>query len=122
MPKAGWCAACGANVWLTEDGACGNGHDASQVTGVYEAERPAEDDPLRKAADAMEDAAHQVGTAAAGAWEQAKPAASEAAHEAAEAARKAAEAAGAFGRKFFGKADSPSQEGDSQSRGHDGLG
>lgn len=101
MPKAGWCAACGANVWLAEDGSCPEGHEASQITGVYEAEVAAEADPLKKAADAVEDAAHHVGTAAADAWEQAKPAATEAAQQAAEAARKAAEAAGAFGRRLF---------------------
>lgn len=39
MAKAGLCAQCGANVWLTEEGACPNGHDASQISGVYEAEQ-----------------------------------------------------------------------------------
>ena len=41
MAKAGFCALCGANVWLREDGGCVNGHDASQISGVYEADMPA---------------------------------------------------------------------------------
>jgi hypothetical protein len=40
MAKAGYCAQCGANVWLREDGGCINGHDASQVSNVYEAQMP----------------------------------------------------------------------------------
>jgi hypothetical protein len=43
MAKAGLCAQCGANVWLREDGGCVNGHDASQISGVYEADMPAQD-------------------------------------------------------------------------------
>ena len=32
---AGYCATCGANVWLAPDGSCCAGHPASQVSGVY---------------------------------------------------------------------------------------
>ena len=38
MIKAGFCAICGANVWLAEDDSCVNGHPADQVSGVYEAD------------------------------------------------------------------------------------
>ena len=41
MAKAGFCAQCGTNQWLREDGSCIKGHDASQITGVYEADMPA---------------------------------------------------------------------------------
>ena len=40
MAKAGFCATCGHNQWLREDGSCIMGHPASQITNVYEAEMP----------------------------------------------------------------------------------
>jgi hypothetical protein len=39
MARAGFCTACNANQWLNEDGSCLNGHPASCVSGVYEAEQ-----------------------------------------------------------------------------------
>jgi hypothetical protein len=41
MAKAGFCAQCGTNQWLNDDGTCIKGHPASQITGIYEAEMPA---------------------------------------------------------------------------------
>jgi hypothetical protein len=38
MAKAAWCAQCGAYVWLDEAGGDANGHDASQMSNIYEAE------------------------------------------------------------------------------------
>ncbi len=103
MPKAGWCAQCGANVWLLPDGGCQNGHDASQVSNVYEVEP--QSDPLRDVADTMEQAARQAGDAVKGAWHEAQPAAKEAADAAGEAARKAGAAAKGFGQKLLGHSD-----------------
>jgi hypothetical protein len=37
MPQAGYCAECGAHVWIDEAGNCANGHGAASVTEVYEA-------------------------------------------------------------------------------------
>jgi hypothetical protein len=37
---AGFCAECGANVWLSPDGSCCNGHPSYQVSHIYSA--PAE--------------------------------------------------------------------------------
>ena len=36
MGKAGYCTACGQNVYLTAGGECTNGHPANCITGVYE--------------------------------------------------------------------------------------
>lgn len=38
--RAGHCSECAANVWLTEDGGCVNGHPASAVSGTYEVDTP----------------------------------------------------------------------------------
>ncbi|MDO9108382.1 MAG: hypothetical protein Q7U89_05255 [Coriobacteriia bacterium] len=40
MPRAGYCSACGTNVWLRDDGVCQNGHAAEQISQTYEAETP----------------------------------------------------------------------------------
>jgi hypothetical protein len=101
MAKAGFCAQCGSNVWLAEDGTCVNGHDASQISNVYEADQP-EKDGFAQAADDVEDMASQAGDAMKGAWDNASPAAREAADAAGDAAKKAADAASAFGKKLFG--------------------
>jgi hypothetical protein len=37
MPQAGFCAQCNANVWVSEDGSCPNGHPASSISGTFEA-------------------------------------------------------------------------------------
>jgi len=100
MPTAGWCAQCGANVWLVEDGSCPAGHDASQISNTYEAEQP-EKDAFAQAADGIEDVATQTGEAVKGAWDSASPAAKEAADSAGEAAGKAADAAKDFGKKLW---------------------
>ena len=100
MAKAGFCAQCGANVWLAEDGGCHKGHPADQVSGVYQVDPPK--DSLSEAGQAIENAAKDVGGAVQGAWKDAEPAASEAAEAAGEATRKAAGAAMSFGKKLFG--------------------
>ena len=38
MAKAGYCAECGSTVWVLDDGTCQNGHPASSVSGIYDAE------------------------------------------------------------------------------------
>ena len=105
MPKAGWCSECDANVWLTDEGACVNGHGADSISNVYETE-PGKDS-LAEAGEAIENAAREVGAAAKGAWKDAEPAAKEAAEAATEAAKKAAEAAKQFGSKLFASDDEP---------------
>ena len=40
MAKAGWCSQCGANVWLTPEGACAQGHGAGSISGTYEVPDP----------------------------------------------------------------------------------
>jgi len=40
MARAGMCSVCGTNVWLAESGDCQSGHDASCISGVYEADIP----------------------------------------------------------------------------------
>lgn len=40
MARAGYCAECGANTWVNDDGTCARGHAASSVSGVYETEMP----------------------------------------------------------------------------------
>jgi hypothetical protein len=99
MAKAGWCDACSANVWVTEEGACPNGHDATHVSDVYEASAP---DPLKDAADTLGDAADTAAAAVSQAWEGASPAAKDAANTASDAAEKAVDAAANFGRTLFG--------------------
>jgi len=37
MPTAAWCHECNANVWVSADGACSNGHPRSCLRGLYEA-------------------------------------------------------------------------------------
>lgn len=37
MTRAGWCAECGANVWLTPEGGCPAGHGVASITGAYDA-------------------------------------------------------------------------------------
>jgi len=78
MAKAGNCAECGANVWLREDGGCMNGHDASKITGVYEADMPAASagsetgDQINKVAtdvgQGLTEAGQQLGDMAKQAW------------------------------------------------------
>jgi len=38
--RAGYCSECQANVWLNEDGTCAHGHAASEISNIYEPERP----------------------------------------------------------------------------------
>jgi len=111
MPKAGFCAECGANVWLTEDGSCHKGHPAEQVSGVYRVDP--QKDSLSEAGEAIENAAKDVGGAVQEAWKDAEPAASEAAEAAGEAAKKAAGAAMSFGKTLFGAEETaaPADEG-----------
>ena len=40
MTKAGYCAICERNVWLTADGSCSSGHGPDQVSGAYDAPEP----------------------------------------------------------------------------------
>lgn len=40
MARAGFCSACGANVWLTPEGGCSNGHGPEFVSGSYETDPP----------------------------------------------------------------------------------
>jgi hypothetical protein len=42
MPKAGFCAECGENVWLRADGSCERGHSATSVSRQYDSPAPAE--------------------------------------------------------------------------------
>jgi hypothetical protein len=100
MAKAGFCAQCGANVWLAEDGSCVNGHDATQISNVYETDAP-QKDAMGQAADDIENAAAQAGDAVKDAWDNASPAAKDAADAAGEAASKAADAAAEFGKKLW---------------------
>ena len=100
MPKAGMCAQCGTNVWLTEDGGCANGHDASQISDVYEADSQ-QKDSLQQAADDLGEFASGAEDAVKKAWDDAAPAAKEAADAATETAQKAADAATAFGKKLW---------------------
>jgi hypothetical protein len=96
-------------VWLLEDGSCQNGHDASQISNVYETE--VAKDPLAQAADSVEQAAREAGTAIKSAWDDVSPQAKEAADAAADAARKAAETAKGFGKKLFGHDEGPKDAG-----------
>lgn len=38
--KAGFCSVCQANVWLTPQGACTNGHGPENISGIYEPVQP----------------------------------------------------------------------------------
>lgn len=38
MPRAGYCASCQADVWLSDDGCCQNGHPAGDITSIREAD------------------------------------------------------------------------------------
>ncbi|MDO8847760.1 MAG: hypothetical protein Q7W51_05180 [Coriobacteriia bacterium] len=38
MAMAGFCSACGENVWLTESGGCTRGHSPDQIINAYEAD------------------------------------------------------------------------------------
>ena len=40
MASAGYCAQCQDNVWLTPTGACPRGHDAGQISNVYDVPAP----------------------------------------------------------------------------------
>lgn len=40
MARAGYCAECGGNVWLSDSGGCASGHAPESVSGAYEAESP----------------------------------------------------------------------------------
>lgn len=40
MPKYGMCSACGGSVWLTESGACPQGHGPECISGVVETAPP----------------------------------------------------------------------------------
>ncbi len=111
MAKAGYCAQCGSNVWIAEDGSCVNGHEAVHITDIYEVEE-APKDGFAQAADDVEQVASQAGDAMKDAWDNASPAAKEAADAAGDAAKKAADAASAFGKKLFG-GDKPSEPSDS---------
>jgi hypothetical protein len=69
MAKAGWCDICQANVWLNADGGDANGHDASHITNVYEADAPAAGSEFGEQAnkvasdvgDGLKDAGQQLG-------------------------------------------------------------
>lgn len=64
MSKAGMCAQCGTNVWLTDSGGCPQGHDASQISNVYETE-PAKDqfgEAADKVGEALTEAGREVAT------------------------------------------------------------
>ena len=76
MARAGYCDQCGANVWLKDDGGCVNGHDASHISNVYEAEAapPAPDTSAQvdKTVDeigqGLNEAGQQIGDFAKQAW------------------------------------------------------
>jgi hypothetical protein len=66
MAKAGWCAQCGAYVWLDENGGDDKGHDASQMSNVYEAEPaqaagPAAGDQMNQVADDLGKGLNEAG-------------------------------------------------------------
>ncbi len=116
MAKAGWCDACGANVWITDEGACPNGHEASHVSGVYETSEP---DPLKDAANSLGDAADTAAAAVSQAWDDAAPGAKDAAAAASDAAEDALDAAASLGRKLFGSADASTTTPDTTEDGTD---
>ena len=76
MAKAAWCAQCGANVWLNEDGSDDKGHDASQMSNIYEADPApvagAASDQVSKVADdlgqGLNDAGAQLSELGKKAW------------------------------------------------------
>lgn len=62
MSKAGYCAQCASYVWLTGDGGCVNGHEASQISNVYEP-RDKIQETASEAADALDKVAGQAADA-----------------------------------------------------------
>lgn len=101
MPKAGWCAGCGANVWVTETGGCANGHDASQISNVYETAAAATSDTLDKAGDALGKAAEEVSAGVSQAWDDAQPAIQQAGENLGKAADEVADKAKEIGGKIW---------------------
>ncbi len=101
MPEAGWCDGCKAYVWLDESGGCVNGHEASMVSGVYEAEP--DRDLLEEALESAERAAERAGEAAKGAWEEARPLLKDAGATAEKAANELAEGLKRFGEAIAGR-------------------
>ena len=61
MAKAGYCAQCGANVWLKDDGGCINGHDASQVSNAYEADMPAHQAAASQSSEQVDQVVNDLG-------------------------------------------------------------
>ncbi len=101
MPKAAWCNGCKAYEWLAEDGGCVRGHDASTISGVYEAEPDRR--VLEEALESAEGAAERAGEAAKLAWDEAKPALKEAGRTAEKAALEFAEGMRRFGEAIAGR-------------------
>lgn len=101
MPKAGWCDECRAYEWLAEDGGCVKGHDASMISGVYEAEPDRR--VLEEALESAERAAERAGEAAKMAWDEAKPTLKEAGRTAEKAALEFAEGLKRFGEAIAGR-------------------
>ena len=101
MPKAGWCNGCEAYEWLAEDGGCVKGHDASMISGVYEAEPDRR--VLEEALESAERAAERAGEAARLAWDEAKPSLKEAGKAAEKAALEFAEGMKRFGEAIAGR-------------------
>jgi phage-related minor tail protein len=102
MAKAGWCAGCGANVWLNETGGCVSGHDASQISNVYESEAAAPaSDTLNRAGDALGKAADEVSAGVSQAWEEAQPALQQAGENLGKAADEVADKAKELGGKIW---------------------
>jgi hypothetical protein len=52
MPQAAYCAQCGENVYVTDEGKCPNGHGPEHLSGYYDAPEPARPDrgPVEDAA------------------------------------------------------------------------
>lgn len=74
MAKAGFCAQCDANVWLTPEGACMNGHGADQIRDVYEVpDHQPEGDAWQRAGDEIGKAVNEATAAAEDAWKKAQP-------------------------------------------------
>ncbi len=109
MPKAGWCAECGAYSWVAEDGSCVKGHDASQVSQVYETE-PSRD-LLEEALEAAELAAERAGEALKQAWEEAKPSLVQAGWTAEKAAEELGEGLKRFSEVIAGRTPQASDPG-----------
>lgn len=99
VAKAGWCAQCGAYVWLAEGGGCVNGHAADQMSNVYEAAE--QKDSLDRAGDELGKAADQVSVAATKAWNDAQPGLQKAGDDLGKAADQAADKAKELGGKIW---------------------